>query len=391
MNKYDSLLSKHRESFGDSAESRLFTCPGRINLIGEHIDYNGGFVLPAAIDKTINLVISPNDRGSFRFQSTAFPEIIEISASDIMEDSFTCDDWWVYPAGVLKFMTNNIWNKSYCYDMSFESTVPVGGGLSSSAALSEVVIFALSQLLDIKMSKVEMVLLGQKVERELAGVSCGTMDQFAVVHGKKDHAVLLDTRNFKYEYVPVKSEKAHFILVNSMVKHSLKDSGYNERRESCENALRKFKEAGVSAEYLCEVSMDDYNRFKNLLTANEAKRAEHAISENLRTLEFNKKMKSEDYIGAGHLLFESHNSLRDNFEVSIPELDKMVEWARNIPGVFGSRLMGGGFGGCTISMVSVDNVENFKKVMAENFRKEFGKETVVVECVIDDGVREIKS
>jgi len=390
MNPVQEIIGSHRETFQGAASIRVFSCPGRINLIGEHIDYNGGHVLPAAIDKAIYLALSPNKDGVFRFHSTAFSGIVELTKDQLFKRELHHVDWWIYTAGVLRVMFENGWPVDHGFDMSFLSTIPVGSGLSSSAAMCEVCIYALMQELGVAMSKKEMVLLGQRIEYEAAGVKCGTMDQFAVVHGKKDHAVLLDTRDMSYTYVPVDSRRAHWILVNSGVKHSLRESGYNDRRKQCENALSIMHGKGLNGKYLCDFSLSDFERVKQDLPEAERKRAYHAISENIRTIEFNGCMKNNDYASAGRLLYGSHESLRDNFEVSISEIDRMVEWARGISGVYGSRLMGGGFGGCTINMVDVSHTEEFRETMIEKFTEEFSRTPEIYECILEDGVKEEK-
>ncbi len=384
------LLKIHGENFTAAGDLRVFACPGRINLIGEHIDYNGGHVLPAAVDKSIYLVISPNDKKSFRFFSTAFKGVDEISIDDLYKSELDKDKWWIYPAGVIRLISEDKWPLNHGYDLSFTSTIPVGSGMSSSAALTEVAVLAFSSILKIHMTQAHMAGLGQRIEVELVGLSCGIMDQFAVVAGRKNCAVLLNTNTLEYEYVKVDSNVVHWVLVNSMVKHSLKDSGYNDRRADCDSAVKKLNKCGFNKKYVCEFTMKEFEDNKNVLSEREQKRVLHAISEENRTIEFEKVMKHGDYITAGELLVGSHESLRDNYEVSINELDKMVEWALQVDGVMGCRMMGGGFGGCTINMVKKENVAEFKKVISEKFKAEFGKETEIYDCVIGDGVRELE-
>ena len=390
MDPVKELVESHKKTFPGAVSTRVFSCPGRINLIGEHIDYNGGHVLPASIDKAIYLCITKNNDRLFRFHSTAFSGVVDVPLDTLFTQELHHGDWWIYTAGVVRLMFEKGWPADHGFDLTFLSTIPVGSGMSSSAAMCEVCIYAFMQEFGIAMTKQEMVLLGQRIEREAAGVKCGIMDQFAVVHGKKDHAVLLDTRDMSYSYVPVDSHKAHWILVNSGVKHSLRESGYNDRRHQCENALAIMKSKGIKGEHLCDISMNDFERVKQDLPEAERKRAFHAISENIRTLEFDACMKKNDYAAAGRLLYGSHESLRDNFEVSISEIDQMVEWARGIKGVIGARLMGGGFGGCTINMVEVGCTEEFKKIMTAQFEKAFGRTPEIYECVVEDGVKEEK-
>lgn len=390
MKPIENLKKIHAEVYSSRDSLRIFACPGRINLIGEHVDYNGGHVLPAAVDKSIFLSVTPNKEKKLRFHSTAFDGIDEISIDDLYNNNPDQDKWWVYAAGAVKYTADKGWPLDHGFDFTYESTIPVGSGMSSSAALTEVTVYALTELLNISMTKPHMAFIGQRIETELAGVSCGIMDQFAVVTGRKNHAVLLNTGNLEYEYVKVESDVVHWVLVNSGVKHSLKDSGYNDRRRDCENAVEKFKEAGIKKDYLCHFTMEEFENNKNILSENEKKRAVHAITEELRTMNFEKIIKDGQYEQAGELLFQSHESLRDNFEVSIPEIDKMIEWSASIDGVLGARMMGGGFGGCTLNMVQKEKVEDFKNEISGLFKKEFGEEPEIYDCIIGDGVREIE-
>lgn len=379
------LRESHLARFKGAENPRLFSCPGRINLIGEHIDYNGGHVLPAAIDKRIFLCVSRNNDGMIRFSDLSFGAAWEIPLEFLEHRDPTVDRFWLYPFGAVKLSGNGI---STGMDLSYSSDIPLGAGVSSSAAITTVTLYALDALSGRKTDTAEMARKGQRVEREFAGVSCGIMDQFAVIHGKRHHAMLLDTRDLSCRYVRIDTRFVHFILVNSGIKHSLRQTGYNDRRRDCENALARLWESGAPIEHLCDMGMADFNRWSGVLNATEHKRAMHAVSENERAVAFFNAIRERDFEGSGELLYASHESLRDRYEVSIPEMDLMVEWTRGMDGVFGARMMGGGFGGCTINMVRADRTGEFKAAMCGLFRSAFGKDPEMIECTIDDGVRE---
>lgn len=380
------LRESHLERFKGAGNPRLFSCPGRINLIGEHIDYNGGHVLPAAIDKRIYLCISPNSVGMLRFSDLSFSASWEMPLEWLKRKDPPVDRFWLYSFGAVKLSGVD---PATGFDFSYSSDIPLGAGVSSSAAITVVTLHALDALTGRETDTAALARKGQRVEREFAGVSCGIMDQFAVIHGKRDHAMLLDTRDLSFEYVKIDSHFVHFILINSGIKHSLRESGYNDRRRDCENALARLREHGAPIEHLCDMDMIDFNRWSKVLDGAELKRAHHAVSENERAISFFNTIRERDFEGSGILLYASHESLRDEYEVSIPEMDEMVEWTRGMEGVFGARMMGGGFGGCTINMVRADRAEDFKSTMRGRFKSAFGKEPEMTECAIDDGVCEM--
>ena len=386
MNEIENLLSMHAQWYGDPANTRIFTCPGRINIIGEHIDYNGGHVLPAAVDKEILLSISPNDENILRFNSVDFGDPFEIHLDNLASFDDPGDHWWIYPFGACKLMEMD-WRSGY--DLSFRNTLPAGAGMSSSAAITVCTLYALSRLNNINMNENGMARIAQKVEWEVAGVSCGIMDQFAVINGKRDNAIMLDTRDLSFEYVPVDSNAVHFVLVNSGIKHSLRDSGYNERRRECEQALQKLQQNGMDIDHLCEIPVEKLDLVKSQLPEVEYRRTLHAVTENQRVKEFASYMQNYRLHDAGAAMYGSHESLRDNFEVSIPEIDQMVEWAREYDGVYGSRMMGGGFGGCTINMVALYAVDRFIEGIKKKFENQFGRIPEVYNCVLEDGVHRV--
>jgi len=386
----DTVIAFHREHFPQSNDYALFASPGRINIIGEHIDYNGGTVLPAAIDKHIYICVSRNNDGIIRFVSANHKEIGEVSLKNLyapQTQSHAGHTWWVYPYGAC--VVSNI-KFDYGLDFSFYSTLPVGAGMSSSASITVGTLYALYSLYNKKIKNADLALQAQKVEWDFAGVHCGIMDQMAIVNGKKDQAIMLNTQSMDFSYIPVDTSAVRFVLVNSGIKHSLRESGYNDRRRECEQALAMLKQAGFAIQHLCDCSLDDLIQIQNILPQTEYKRAYHVISENHRVHQFAREIQQYNLSKAGELLYKSHQSLSVNYEVSIPLIDEMVEWASDIDGVYGSRLMGGGFGGCTISMVALYAVEYFAVTIAQKFKKKENRTPEIYECSIEDGTHRIE-
>lgn len=386
----DTVTAFHREHFPKSTDCALFASPGRINIIGEHIDYNGGTVLPAAIDKHIYICVSRNNDGIIRFVSANHKETGEVSLNNLYATQtkhYAEHTWWVYPYGACVISSIDF---EYGLDFSFYSTLPVGAGMSSSASITVGTLYALHSLFDKKVKNTDLALRAQKVEWDFAGVHCGIMDQMAIINGKKGHAIMLNTQSLEYSYIPVDTSAVRFVLVNSGVKHSLRESGYNDRRRECERALLMLQKTGFTINYLCDCSFDDLIHIQNILPQTEYKRAYHVISENQRVHQFAKEIQQYNLSKAGELLYKSHESLSVNYEVSIPLIDEMVEWVSEIDGVYGSRLMGGGFGGCTISMVALHAVEHFTKTIAQKFKKKENRTPEIYECSIEDGTHRIE-
>ncbi len=379
------LRALHRKAFPGESPVHFFSCPGRINLIGEHIDYNGGHVFPAAIDKKIYMAISHNDLGAIRLNDVIFCARQDYALSDFGKMK-NVSKTWLYPYGALSLMGVS---GEQGFDISYYNMIPSGAGVSSSAAITVVTLFATALMIGRSIPGADLARMGQRVEKEFAGVSCGIMDQFAVIHGRKNEAMILDTRDLSYEYVTIDSQRVHFLLVNSGVKHSLRESEYNTRRRECEDALALLQSAGAPIKHLCDLDVQGFDRFGGILHGSLHKRALHAVSENSRSIRFLNALKRGSLNEAGELLYESHESLRTNFEVSIPELDTMVEWTRDIQGVYGARMMGGGFGGCSLNMVERDKVKGFTSEMKKRFEEAFGKRAEVFDCTIDDGVKEL--
>ncbi|MEJ5362144.1 MAG: galactokinase [Spirochaetota bacterium] len=386
----DTVIAHHREHFPQSTDCALFASPGRINIIGEHIDYNGGTVLPAAIDKHIYICVSRNDDGIIRFVSANHKKTGEVAINNLHSPqtrTHAAHTWWVYPYGACALSNIEL---DYGLDFSFYSTLPVGAGMSSSASITVGTLYALYSLYNKKIKNSDLALKAQKVEWDYAGVHCGIMDQMAIINGKKDHAISLNTQNLEYTHIPVDTAAVQFVLVNSGIKHSLRESAYNDRRRDCERALLILKKNGYSINHLCDCSIDDLSAIQEILPPTEYKRVYHVISEHNRVLQFASEIQRYNLTRAGEFLYKSHDSLSTYYEVSLPLIDQMVEWASQIDGVYGSRLMGGGFGGCTISMVALYAVEHFTETIAQKFKKKENRTPEIYQCSLEDGTHRIE-
>lgn len=371
------MRTDFRRRYG--AEARVFRAPGRVNLIGEHTDYNDGFVLPAAIDFASYVACSPRKDRRVRVTSLTLDSEFAFGLDDPFDESFPA--WTKYVQGVAAILER----RGYALggaDFLIESDVPIGAGLSSSAALEISVASAFAGLFGHDIGGMDLARLGQAAEHEFAGVRSGIMDQFASVFGHAGHALFLDCRSMEWEPVPVGN--ARFVICNTKVKHDLAEGEYNKRREQCEAAARFFGESSlrnVSAEGLAakEAEMPEV-----LL-----KRARHVIGENGRVLAAVESLRSGDLAAFGRLMNASHDSLRDDFEVSSPELDLMVNLARGREGVLGARMTGGGFGGCTINLVGATYYDEFVEDVAGAYRSATGVDAEFYKCEIADGAGEI--
>ncbi|MBQ5399416.1 MAG: galactokinase [Ruminococcus sp.] len=339
--------------------------PGRVNLIGEHTDYNGGRVFPCAIDLGIFCAASRREDGVFRFFSKNFESagIVEYPLSDLSLKN--C--WADYPIGVIRAFSAFGYPIPLGADFYFSGDLPDGAGLSSSAALEVAAGTALKELFSIPVTPQEIALIGQFAENRFIGVSCGIMDQFASAMGRSGHAVLLNADTLEYEYAPLGG--AALVIVNSGVKHSLASSAYNERRRECEAAANAI---GVRA--LCSLTPDEFESKKRLITDSVCqKRARHAVYENQRTLDGAEALRRSNLNEFGRLMNLSHASLRDDYEVSCAELDFLAEAAQKIKGVYGSRMTGGGFGGCTVNLMEQSAVEHFISEIKAAYKGQFGR------------------
>ena len=371
----------------NDAEIRLFYSPGRVNLIGEHTDYNGGYVFPCALDfGTYAAIRKRNDKKVF-MASLNFDLKVEVDLDALNFDK--SHDWANYPKGVLKVLQDEGYDFSG-FEIVFEGNIPNGAGLSSSASIELVTAVAVNEVFNLNIDRIKLVKLCQKAENTFVGVNCGIMDQFAVGMGKKGHAILLKSDTLEYSYVPLKLEGYKILITNTNKKRGLIDSKYNERRNECEKAFFYLQKT-LPVKNLSEVSIEQFEEYKDLIPDEVLrKRAKHVITENKRVLDAVKALNDKDLIKFGELMIESHNSLRDDYEVTGKELDTLVEEALKLKGVIGSRMTGAGFGGCTVSIVKEDAVEEFIKVVTHNYTQKIGYRPTVYITGVGEGAEEIK-
>ncbi|MBW9169628.1 galactokinase [Clostridium estertheticum] len=368
---------------------KVFFAPGRVNLIGEHTDYNGGNVFPCALTFGTYASIKKRNDKIIRFYSENFKEI-GIMEINIDEMEYNKEhDWANYPKGVIWAFETIGMKIDSGFDILFYGNIPNGAGLSSSASIEVITGVILKDLFKFDISMIDIVKCSQKAENQFVGVNCGIMDQFAIGMGKKDNAILLDTNTLKYQYSSIKLDGASIVISNTNKRRGLADSKYNERRSECETALKDLQsELKINA--LCEINEDVFEKNRHLIK-NEvcARRAKHAIYENQRTLKAVKALENKDIKLFGELMNKSHISLRDDYEVTGIELDTLVEIAWKMPGVIGSRMTGAGFGGCTVSIVKDEFVDDFIKNVGEEYNKKIGYEAIFYVAQIGDGARKL--
>lgn len=375
----DELRTAFIERF--SSNPIFYASAGRINLIGEHTDYNGGFVFPGAIDKYIMTAININGTDKVRLYSVDMNQYTEFG---LREEDKPAEQWACYVFGVCREILKRGFEVKG-FDAVFAGNVPLGAGLSSSAALESCFAYALSDLFnDNKISIFELALIGQSTEHNYCGVNCGIMDQFASVFGKKDCLMRLDCRSLEFKYFPFKPVGYKLVLVNSQVKHELVDSPYNKRRESCE---RVAKTLGV--ETLRDADMSMLEAAKAQISDEDYKRAVYVIGEKQRVLDVCEALEKGDYETVGQRMYETHHGLSKDYEVSCEELDFLNDVAKEC-GVTGSRIMGGGFGGCTINLVKEDLYDTFVQTAKTKFNEKYGIEPIIIDVVISDGAHKVE-
>jgi galactokinase len=384
----NNLKEEFLKIYGKSdAPMRVFFSPGRVNLIGEHTDYNGGLVFPCALSFGTYLIVRKNTEKQMKFASTNFDFKISIPLDKITEKH---DSKWVnYPLGVMnQFLQKD--KKLDGLELLFSGDIPNGAGLSSSASVEVVTAFALNTLFDYDFSVIDLVKLSQKAENEFVGVNCGIMDQFAVGMGKKDHAIALQCDTLKYELVPVILKDYKLIISNTNKRRGLADSKYNERRAECEKAVEYLNKVRP-IKNLGELSYADFAAIQDSIPDETIRRrAHHVVAEDQRVVDAIDALKQGELDVFGEMMNSSHDSLRDDYEVTGKELDTMVDEARKIKGVIGSRMTGAGFGGCTVSLIRSNAIETFKKTVAEKYQKATGLTPEFYVADIGDGVKEIK-
>ncbi len=372
---------------GDKPIRHFFT-PGRVNIIGEHIDYNGGYVFPCALDFGTYCVVRERDDRKINFVTQNF----ELPVSINLDETITYDkshDWANYPKGVIK-MYEEIGPRVPGFDILYFGDIPNGSGLSSSASLEVLTATVINALAGGDVAPIELVKLSQKAENQFIGVNCGIMDQFAVGMGKEDHAMLLDCNTLDYEYVPFVLEGVKIVIGNTKKRRGLADSKYNERRSECDEALEALQQE-LDITYLCDLDLDTYKRHAHLIENPIVRnRALHAVSENERVKACVEALRGGDLVKAGELLNASHASLRDLYEVTGVELDTMVEEAQKIDGTLGARMTGAGFGGCTVALVKEEAVKRYIDAVGEAYEARTGLVPEFYVAGVGDGASEIK-
>ena len=379
LKEIEIVEKKFREVFKE--KPLLLRSPGRVNLIGEHTDYNMGFVLPGAIDKSIYYAITPRT-----------DNICKIVAADLQDSfEFTLDDlkksdkkWPDYLTGVVdQFLKAGHVVKGF--NCAFGGDIPIGAGLSSSAAVEGGLAFALDHIFDLGIDKLSLVKMAQKAENEFVGVKCGIMDQYINIFGKAGHVVRIDCRSLEKEYFPFDFENIALVLFNSNVSHSLASSEYNKRRLECSYGVKIIKEVYPEVESLRDVSPDMLNEFKSSMDNVIYRRCKYVVEENDRMLKACEALKKGDLKAFGYLMYETHEGLSKNYQVSCDELDYLVELTKNNPMIYGSRMMGGGFGGCTINIIERDSVEQINKGISAMYKLKFGVEPEIYITSISSG------
>ena len=380
----DDVRSRFIEHF-DGSTGSVYTAPGRINLIGEHTDYNDGFVFPGAVQQCIIAEIKQNGTRTVRAYSIDLKDYTEFCLDDEKGPNAT---WARYIFGVCREMMA-LGVPVQGFNTAFAGDVPLGAGMSSSAALESAFAFALNDIWGgNKIEKMELARVGQRTEHKYVGCNCGIMDQFASVHGKAGSLMRLDCRSGEFSYFPWNPKGYKLVLINSCVKHDLVGSPYNDRRKSCENVAAVINKHFPEVKSLRDASYEQLDAVRAEVSEEDAKRAHYVIGERERVLGVCKALEAGDYETVGKLMYETHHGLSEEYEVSCEELDYLNDLAKEA-GVTGSRIMGGGFGGCTINLVSEELYDNFIKTVYQNYPQKFGKKPIVIDVVIGDGARKL--
>ena len=385
----ETVLKKFEEVYGSTEGVNVYFAPGRVNMIGEHTDYNGGHVFPCALTIGTYAAVKKREDRKLRFYSVNFASlgIIESSLDNLKPSKEA--GWTNYPKGVMWAFDERGMKMDCGLDIALFGNIPDGSGLSSSASLEVLTGYYLKDLYDFQVTNIDLAKIGQYSENNFNGMNCGIMDQFASAMGKKDHAIFLDTADLSYQYAPLVLDGAKIIVTNSNVKHSLVNSEYNVRRSECEKALEELQTV-VKIAGLGDLSEEEFEANKSAIKDEvRVRRAKHAVYENQRTISAVEALKSNDLKLFGELMNASHVSLRDDYQVSCEEIDVLVEEAWKVNGVIGSRITGGGFGGCTVSIVKDEAVEQFKEKVGAAYKERVGKTADFYVVEIGDGPRKL--
>lgn len=379
----ETVIKIFQEKYGNETPE-VYTSPGRVNLIGEHTDYNGSFVFPGAVDKGMTAAIRFN--GTEKVRAFA-ADLNESSEFGLNEEDIPSEGWAKYIFGVCREIIKR-GGTIKAFDTVFSGDVPLGAGMSSSAALESTYAFALNDMLNLGIDKFELARIGQSTEHNYVGVKCGIMDQFASIFGKKGHLIRLDTKTMEYAYFPFDPEGYKLVLVDTLVKHELASSAYNKRRESCENAAATIAKRHSEVKFLRDASIEMLNEVKDEISEEDYMRAQYVIEETQRVRDVSDALERGDYETVGQKMFETHHGMSKLYEVSCEELDFLNEVALE-HGVTGSRVMGGGFGGCTINLVKDELYDSFIKDAKQQFNEKYGHEPKIYDVVISDGARKL--
>jgi galactokinase len=381
----NTVREKFRELY--QSEPLIVRSPGRVNIIGEHTDYNNGFVLPAAVDKAIYVAVGLNpDPGTISLYSNEFGDSHEVALSAIQP---TDKQWPNYILGVADQLIKRGY-KIPGFNLVIDGDVPIGAGMSSSAAVECATALALNEILGLGIGRMDLALIAQKAEHEFAGVMCGIMDQFASVFGRKDHVIKLDCQSLEYEYVPLKMDGYKLLLLNTNVKHSLASSEYNTRRAQCEAGVALVKEHHPEVRSLRDVTLEMLHKHVEEVDPLVFKRCRFVVQENQRLLSGCEDLRNGDLRSLGHRMYSTHDGLSKEYEVSCPELDFLVDAVRNEEAVLGARMMGGGFGGCTINLVREDAIEGLIERVAQQYREQMNMELTAYVAQVEQGTEVIR-
>ena len=380
-------LAQKFGAFWSNAAPRFFRAPGRINLIGEHTDYNDGFVLPIALNYQTIVAASRRDDEKVEVFSATYNELQEFDFTDAPRRK--THEWINYIEGISRVLIERDYKISGA-NLLVSSNVPLGAGLSSSAAIEIAVGLALTGVSGVEIEKLQLALAGQRAEHEFVGTKSGIMDQFIVTFGRAGHALLIDCRALESEAIPLNLGETEIIVCNSGVKHALASSEYNTRRAECEQGVKLLSEYLPEITALRDVNISDFERFAGSLPDVIRRRCRHIITENVRTVEAAKAFGRGDIETAGRLMSESHTSMRDDFEISCAEIDTLVRLAENFSGVYGARMTGGGFGGCTINLVRRDRSDKFIEYIEREYRQKTGRHAEIFHVEASDGAAELK-
>ena len=385
----EQVLEKFKEVFGAEGEINVYIAPGRVNMIGEHTDYNGGHVFPAALTIGTYGVARKREDDKLRFYSMNFEKlgVLESSVFDLKPEKEA--DWTNYPKGVMWAFGEKGMKVETGMDLLLFGNIPNGSGLSSSASVEVLTGFILSEMFGFNVTNQDLALIGQYSENKFNGVNCGIMDQFAIAMGKESHAIFLDTATLEYEYAPIKLENAKIVISCSNKKRGLGDSKYNERRSECETALAELQKV-VDVKSLGELTEEEFEAHKDAIKDEvRKKRAKHAVYENQRTIKAVEALKNNDVKLFGQLMNASHVSLRDDYEVTGIELDTLVEEAWKVDGVIGARMTGAGFGGCTVAIVEERAIDDFIEKVGKAYEEKIGYAADFYVVELGDGPRKL--